>query len=400
MSVQDLVTAIKNAVAGGDAVRNVVVAGVFILLVGLLVAAIVYAIHLASPRGRLDSLLKESAGRDRRPPWALRMLAVPLLVLAFAGGTRYINQQSGCVQCHKRAPAKQLAQSAHKEVSCIECHGEQGITGALRQWVTYGRWVSVYATSKQSPKVKGRGVDDRACLRCHPAVPKETVVKDGIRVRHSDFLRTGIRCKQCHNSVAHPELVLEPSKPSMSECLPCHDGKKASLACETCHVKDAVLRTIAQDEGFGSVKMTAAQQRASCYRCHDEKPCITCHGVRMPHPEGWSSPQKHARPAFKNKEACWRCHFDEEPFVPSAKECQPCHRPYRAFEVHGGKGWVAEHGPQATGQKAGVLSDCFTCHTSNLCGLCHPPSYVDRYNPKSGPDTYQREVPLDPDVID
>lgn len=398
MTIQDFITAIRSAVGGGDVVRNVIMAAVFIILIGLLGASIVYMAQLSSPKGRLDALLKESAERDRRPPWLVRLLGVLLVILAFSAATAYTNQPSGCVQCHRGAPAKQLAQSVHKGIACIACHGQQGMTGLARQWVTYGRWVTVYAASRQPPKQKGRGVDERACLGCHGQVLRETMVANGIRVRHSDFLQ-GRWCKECHNSVAHAELVLEPSRPSMSKCLPCHDGKRASLACETCHVKDAMLRTLAEDEGFGGGDMSRAEQRASCYRCHNETPCITCHGVRMPHPEDWMSKTRHARPAFKNKEVCWRCHFDKEPFVPQPKDCQPCHRAGRALEFHGGKGWVAEHGPQATGRKTGVFADCFTCHGDTLCDLCHPPSYRERYNPKLGPDNYSREVPLDPDLV-
>lgn len=407
MRFQGLVSSLRNSLSSGDVVRNAILAVVIVVVVGTAVAGVVYFIHLNSPRGRLDTLLKEQAETVRRPWWVARLLPIPLLILALLASGFYMARPSGCSQCHGKSWAGSLASSPHKSVACMSCHAEQGFTGPVRQLVTYGRWVYDYSKVRKALKPQGTAVDERACLRCHGEILQDSVVHNGIRVRHSDFLETGSKCADCHNSTAHPDVTPLASKPTMSDCLICHSGKRASADCETCHVTDP-LQEAPQGQGFAKVQTTAQVAKSACFKCHAVAPCIRCHGLQMPHPQGWvvdaegAGANLHARVAFEtNKEVCWRCHYDgDNVFQPNYEACKPCHsQPGLAERMHGGAGWIQEHGLEATGEKPGELADCFACHVPTLCDMCHPPSYKKKYNPVLGSDNYHRDVPLDKSLV-
>lgn len=404
--LQDLITSLRSSLAGGDVVKNAIIAVVIVLVVGIIVGGVVYFTYLVSPKGRIDTILKESAARDRRSVWIARLALLPLVLIALIGTGSYMGRSSECGRCHGAARAAALARSSHRNVGCIACHGDQGLAGPVRQIVTYARWVSVYALTRERPKSTGADVDERACITCHQKIASSTVTRNGIRVRHSDFLAAGNRCADCHNAIAHPDVAARPSEPKMSNCLACHNGEIASTDCEVCHVRDPVLRRLPKGKGFAKVSLGEEEWENSCFKCHNPAPCTRCHGLRMPHPPGWArkggadEPNLHARVAFTNRQVCWRCHFKgRDVFSPNPQACSACHEPGMATKMHGGPVWVQEHGLEAIGKKTGVFAACFACHSTTLCGDCHRASYSKRYRPKTGPDNYRRAVPLDPALI-
>jgi hypothetical protein len=171
----------------------------------------------------------------------------------------------------------------------------------------------------------------------------------------------------------------------MNLCVTCHDGVTVSSECSLCHVADVAF-TPAITRGYKPSKISDTWD--SCYRCHAEQPCTSCHGLKMPHAPGWSPNEPgggglaHAKPGFENREVCWRCHFAEgKQFQPSDEGCS-CHGLKGDF--HGGEAWVAEHALEATGQRGGANAACFDCHSQTLCLECHPDSYTARYAPNKG----------------
>ena len=243
-------------------------------------------------------------------------------------------------------------------------------------------------------------VEDAACLSCHGYVATETTERKGVRVRHKDFLELGARCRDCHNSTAHPNAVPEPSSPEMADCIVRHDGETVSADCEMCHPGDPLQYTASSEE----LPKVQDLDTSNCYGCHDEyAECLFCHGQTMPHPPGWGPADAvqgrsgdHANEGFLDRESCYRCHYSPGGiFEFSADNCQPCHT--TPGPMHGGAPWVAEHGLQATGQRGGELSDCYTCHPSqDFCAGCHPASYAELYAPIGGADSYRRDFPKPP----
>lgn len=401
MSLQDLIVQLREALSGGQVSGGLVVLFVVVVMVLIVLVTLFYALYLSSTRGRLDSLLDEQTQGARRWSLVTRLAAVVLVVVALVGVDRFVERSSGCITCHgQKTHAASLEESPHNGVECSECHSPTGPSGPARQLVSFVRWNYVYAAEDGVPDLRPGSVGSSACLRCHKSVEEGVAERGGIRVRHSDFIDQGYKCRECHNSVSHPKMVLEPTDPTMDKCLVCHDGVQAPTECSLCHTGD--ISDVAKYERLPVVKIEVAWD--SCYSCHPKTNCSWCHGTVMPHPPEWGIAEKggaggHARPGFANRDVCWRCHFDEgRPFEPPASGCGSCHG--LMGTQHGGTPWIREHGLQATGRKPGVFADCFSCHVSALCDYCHSVEYRQMYNPVIGEDQYQRAVPLPPEASD
>lgn len=404
MSIQDIVLAIRGGASGGST-GTIVLGAVIIIALSFVVGAVVYVFYRNSPRGRVDALLDVRAQSRSTSRWPMRLAMVGLLIAGFFAAGYAVDRPSTCFQCHQEASyAQTLQESAHADVSCLGCHGGTGVAGGIQTAATYGRWVYTYASTQKPPEPSGDSVSDAACLQCHAGVSSGVSTNNGIRVRHSDFLEQGAHCRDCHNDTAHGDKVIEPTSPSMDDCVSCHDQETASAECETCHVKDELL---VASETAKLPKLTHANT-GDCYGCHEEKPCLECHGITMPHPKGWGPKDggpglsgSHALEGFTDRELCWRCHYSgdqpfERPatrggFTQTADGCT-CHGSFG--DMHGGEAWVAEHGLQATGRKSGPEAECFACHDARyLCDQCHDETMKEKYDPKVGPESYIRDIP-------
>lgn len=421
--MQELIVRIRDVVSGSDPTVAFVLAGVAILAILLIVGAAVFVVRMYSPRGRLDLLLESRAPESATNPWITRAIVSVTVLLVVVATTLYAERPESCMSCHQDPVySEALAESVHATVGCASCHRSAGATARVDDAVRYTGWLwSYYLEAVQVEPGTGAFVDSRRCLACHDSVREGVIETDGVRVRHSDFLEEGASCLVCHGDTAHAELRGVQGQPIMNSCMQCHDDEIASAACEECHVSDLGVRAVAKRGG----KMdTVGIRETDCYACHAERPCLECHGITMPHPEGFSfpppagvvtrqwvpnrvgggyEPGSHARAGFVNREMCWRCHHAPgRPFEPSDDGCS-CHGLF-GF-MHGGPAWIREHGLQATGQKPGMNAACDGCHGSAtiFCTYCHPPSYAERFAPITGPDNYTaspgwpRLDPLDPD---
>lgn len=393
---EELVAGLRDAAARASTSSRIVMAAIILLLLGIAIATVIYVLYLGSNRGRVATVLNQRATQERRSRWPLQAAVLVSFVAVLWGVDWYAGQSSTCLQCHtdKKITAS-LEQSPHNGTACESCHSAKGVTAVPQNLVTYARWVASYAKNKEEVQFRPGSVQSEACLGCHEDITSGVAVRGGIRVRHSDFLEEGWRCRDCHNSTAHPDVVSEPSSPSMDKCLACHNGTRASSQCETCH-DGGVVKTA--DVGqLPKVSIRLNEGGSSCYTCHSPDPCTRCHGIQMPHPANWvqaGSLGNHARDGFARRELCWRCHSEPgKPFAENYAFCRQCHGLPDA-SVHGDtKSWVREHGLQATGAKPGYNAQCFFCHSATLCDNCHEPSMRERYNPVTGYDDYPGALP-------
>jgi hypothetical protein len=400
VSPQEFLVRTRNVLGGQDDSTLVILIVVAVAITAVVIL-FMYLARLATPAGRARALLDDRSRGGGRGVWVPRLVAVGVLLAGLFMAGWYLQRPQTCASCHTDgAHTETLAESAHVETSCMSCHRPPGVSGYAEAGLAYARWLGTYAVVREVPESDGAtGVDNGSCLRCHRDIAAGTIEARGIRVRHSDFLDEGARCADCHGATAHGQSSSVPTEPKMDDCFPCHDGERASSECETCHIDD--IAVTAFPEEFPAVETVAAGE--SCYECHAEGPCVSCHGVTMPHPADWSDPEAggrgtHAREGFANRDVCFRCHYAPgQQFVASDESCS-CHG--LLGKMHGGEAWVAEHGLQATGQKPGQYSDCFTCHSNSLCDQCHPPSYRGMWAPRGGPDLYQRDIPEDPFYFD
>lgn len=299
---------------------------------------------------------KSKKKRRRRKKVSIWLILGFLLGLTLASAaTLYVSTSANeyCTSvCHSMAePSSTWKDSLHKDIACVRCHeGRVGLTAPAGM---SSRARSIYLAATGS-EVNGRPVPSSRCLECHQSVVEKTIVgPDLVRMSHKEVVEAGSDCTDCHDGQGHTDSALSAGMPA---CLRCHNGEQASAACKTCHPKGDEASISNPVRKFGSPVLLPT--RVDCGGCHDQTKCDRCHGLRMPHPEGFAKPQLHAKLAgFEGKnQNCARCH----PLETCIGRC------HGGFDAHGAN-WKELHkfSPYVPGQSCG-------CHdTKDFCLLCH-----------------------------
>lgn len=303
--------------------------------------------------------------------WVLMPLAVvaAFLLCAVLGGIGYFEfspSEKTCVSCHEiRASHIRLTNSAHRAVSCKQCHG--------------GSADSMHALRENARRVLSHLSDTR---------------HDGIRLSEEQAVRMTASCRQCHpREVAHWQAgghgttyasIFMDEKHNRAErlapqCLLCHgmffEGTMADLA--------APLDT----EGPWRFKPPHIAQRPAI-------PCLACHQLHTPgEPFGRTAADAtatNAPPSRRGTVALYvrqeKAHFAIDDLTapkvfeqgrpvtvsgdPRQRLCMQCHAP----DASGNAGSGDDRTP--TGVHEGI--SCAACHaphsngTRGSCALCHP----------------------------
>lgn len=360
----------------------------FIVLLGtvIIVVLILLAVVLLFLPGKPGTRKEKLGPRQVLTSFSIFILILSsffaLLAVGFSVAT---TQQRFCNLCHSVHKQYKVAKvSGHPltsprtglNIDCRSCHQKPGLFNFLLFSVERFDDVRVYSIKRtasllnavaksESGSLRETTVDNVTCLKCHENIVGKTVTASNIRVRHSDFLKTGERCLACHkiehrDKDATPETP--PAKAVMNVCLRCHDNKKVAGECKLCHVKDA--GTIAKRDSERIYPTVEVKKLENCRGCHPVKICIDCHGIELPHPPNWAKGDVlHAREAaFDRKQLCLRCH-DETLF------CNRCHN---FPNGHVGTDWKILH--RVAGKDAGER--CRSCHNKasdpkDFCKRCH-----------------------------
>ncbi|MBE0477419.1 MAG: cytochrome c3 family protein [Coriobacteriia bacterium] len=332
----------------------------------LLLLVLLYIVLTWREHGERERRRPAAADGVERRPWRHRRqaaaAAAALAALALVSAWDYSGRDGLCARCHHTSRAFETrAEGAHASVPCGRCHVGRGAAGALARIGGAGNAVNA-ALGASADVPMPSFVSDRACLACHRAVTEGTITARGVRIRHADISGAGYRCGDCHNTVAHGPRVRRAREPSMSSCVVCHDGEKASAACETCHVDDPGVAIRRLPRGFKKARIV----KEDCRGCHSIESCNECHGLELPHSRRFVDGY-HARQAL-DKETCLKCH-DLYAFCNKG-----CHRfkaglaagPRVLGGQHGTRprfvGWHSRYGPRR----------CAGCHDDpNVCRYCH-----------------------------
>ena len=101
-----------------------------------------------------------------------------------------------------------------------------------------------------------------------------------------------------------------------------------------------------------------------CSTCHVTATfCEGCHGLEMPHPDGFA--EQHAELGDADPEMCARCHNKTGDAALNATSCDQCHHP--AGDPR--RPWIEEHDEAA--RATDIRSDCYRCHEEVFCSVCH-----------------------------
>jgi c(7)-type cytochrome triheme protein len=310
-----------------------------------------------------------------------------------------------CKDCHSSAYNSVRARDVNlpPEATCFDCHdAEKAAHGA-----------------KTDPPA--------SCDTCHPGYepewlpgadfadtkqvkvfPEPVIIPEPhIKFNHRVHVERGIGCEACHGDMAKVELATRDNAlPLMETCIGCHDGKKASDACRTCHLTTPDGRVDyhlpggklvpggwyfmdAHDEDWlYSHRAIATLGDQKCESCHTQKYCLDCHnGVQKPlkvHPNNWIN--QHSIPARRNEPECSSCHR-------SQTYCVDCHQatkvsPYEPNKPTGRlqfhpDGWVEfrQRGPNHHAFEAQKnIRACASCHTEASCIACHSTAGIGGLN--------------------
>ncbi len=205
------------------------------------------------------------------------------------------------------------------------------------------------------------------CTNCHGDLDK--VFKEGkvplLEYTHEAHFSKGVSdCSVCHSAETHmPDKI---NKPTMGRCFTCHGITKVAIArgtCSTCHPpgmpKKPPTHLVSTWLPSGHAEEALANQ-FECLTCHQQTFCSACHGLTMPHPEGWKD-SPHTEAFFQDPATCQQCH----PRAPDARDsCDSCHHP----QDPKGTAWRAYH--HKVVETLGAY-DCFQCHDPATCSTCH-----------------------------
>jgi len=205
------------------------------------------------------------------------------------------------------------------------------------------------------------------CTKCHGDLDK--VFKQGkvpdLKYTHEMHFGKGVSdCSVCHPGNTHePDTI---NKPTMGRCFTCHGVTKVAIApgeCSTCHPpglpKKPPTHLVSTWLPGGHAEEALANE-FECLTCHRPSFCQSCHGLTMPHPDGWAE-EPHTLAFSDDPDACQRCHArapDRYDF------CDTCHHPQGPKDVP----WREYHPSVVKGQGAFT---CFQCHSETTCSSCH-----------------------------
>lgn len=263
-----------------------------VVALGLIAVALLLLLYLQFSKRKQVSK-KRSTKRPQRPSTApqgklLRIikwsLVAAVLGVAFSTGPYSVTQPRFCLACHTSKTAyDSWNDSAHRKVGCLACHKSPGSLGTI-ELAAQGTGNVISSILRTKGTNGGALVRTAACLRCHSDAVKGTMIANGIRVSHTEFLNSIPACTSCHkrsghnrpdtsgsgsDSAGHTTSVSKLASGSvMNRCISCHDGKLAFARCSGCHAKD-----IGQQSRIDPADMPKISLKRPdlCFGCHQKE---------------------------------------------------------------------------------------------------------------------------------
>jgi hypothetical protein len=293
-----------------------------------------------------DPLHKEGIAlppHDPSPPERVRheqvAQAFPVPAPPFADGV------FPCSRCHvggepdtDTRPAMPHQKHLDRDLACVDCH-DPDETG-----------------TPAVPKVE-------TCFECHEDLAEDSAPvrayfdeirqEDGgyafvqrwkipdIVANHSGHAAAGVTCDQCHGPPSNGPYVKPRSVQLKQLCISCHEDRKVSTDCQTCHRET-------RERPHGDIVLKHAEQQRGCLDCHnprdrntlrlangDKVPfgesyrlCGQCHGPKL---RDWKLGLHGKRTGMwdgkKSYLLCVHCHEPHQPQPPPMRPEPPPMRP-------------------------------------------------------------------------
>lgn len=357
----------------------------------------------------------------RRFPFIILGLVVLCLIAlgGFAHFFYYSSKPEFCATCHYIKPnVESWKVSAHKDVTCIECHFEPGFKNYVKGKVEAISELVKTVTNSQGAKPHSI-VKDVTCTQpeCHPDIMNEGEKtfgeNDQYRFSHKSHLSEAVRerelvCTSCHSVVGHGKP--KNAKVTKSTCYTCHFRgriKERSMnpisGCTECH--DMPKEPI-EVEGHGSFDHTTFDDRGvNCYMCHydsvqgrsnvPKQSCTGCHADEVKLEDYDRTEYIHDEHVTKANVECNLCHGELRHGLKPEREkdmmsCTQCHSSdhFTVRNLYAGKGGKGVEGEENF--HSAMQVDCIACHRfaspehknperaminhgagKKSCGFCH-----------------------------
>lgn len=325
------------------------------------------------------------------------------------------HKPSFCQTCHQnRRPDSHLngwikahfGTATERPEFCAVCHTKSYCQDCHKDTFHTPKWMAEHSKGfKARPAIcKECHTQPSFCVECHKGAEPKSHTPDWIH-RHALELRVSRdsqqACTTCHEQ---------------SFCTSCHEGKRPKSHE---HPEYVIVRAPLGERRITKSKhaLEALEHMrrgdinfSACATCHKIDFCRNCHGVVIPHPDGYYA-QLHVEEARKfmvqclrchnwNDQQCRLCHSKRPPsHTPNFREghpqlvtdggmsCQVCHGRNACSDCHKlpmphPSDFVQRHGELA--KQRGIKGKdsvrqlqkqlCVTCHADNYCRKCHLPS--------------------------
>ncbi|MEK7710791.1 MAG: cytochrome c3 family protein [Planctomycetota bacterium] len=356
----------------------------------------------------------------------IRFAAAAILILVNSGRAQEARPDAdGCAECHDGegdrganvSPFKQLAQSIHRSLKCVDCHqsvsAEAAKGGAIPphgdriEPAQCGECHEDEAQTyiKHGRLEVGKDPDLPKCASCHGA---HDVLPSSDRQSHVHAINLPTTCRTCHTDVdlVKKHFILRDKPIKMYESSVHGRATKKGLyvaaACDDCH-------SAADKSGRRTAHriLSPADPESTIYRFNIPDTCGKCHRyVTQDYWEGIHG--QYVKRGSSDAPVCTNCHGEHgiisprDPLSPvsathvAMATCSPCHESALLNEKYGLPGGRlasyidSYHGLKS---KAGdvTVANCASCHgahrilpstdpTSSInlnnlratCGECHP----------------------------
>jgi c(7)-type cytochrome triheme protein len=243
--------------------------------------------------------------------------------LKFSHKTHLEGAGISCETCHPNATTSKAVSDNLRSVhdNCVTCHEEQ---------------------------------INNQCDFCHKDpenIQAEPPHIRQLRFSHEQHLgMSGVQCTTCHANLSTADYAGPANMPSMATCATCHNDRKASNACESCHTNlTALIPRDHLEPGFKKDHKNLTRlggMDASCSTCHTQDFCGECHTPGSVIQFGTSPLMSDPKPRL----------------FPGTSVPQTALQ--RAHDVN----YRFTHGIDAKSKQ----SDCYSCHSAReFCTECH-----------------------------
>ncbi len=325
--------------------------------------------------------------------------------------------------------------AAHYGLRCVSCHQDPKVVSSSlmdKSWTLKpdnpGNNDQKNGKDAKNPKKEavkalaagapaqepGHDVPDTACSGCHQF--KDDKPKEGVMhiAAHKTHAQKKVGCSKCHVSAIHgvktEDGKLDFPKPKQDTCLECHRKVQQVgvwppklMACSTCHVAKMLpgFHEPREDWLKGHGPQALSMGPGMCAGCHapqkidpnldDSKDarlfarnsfwCSSCHMNNRParHNDIWRI--IHKTGALANFQYCGVCHNPNKPDVKKLSTdleeravqkiwCNMCHNPPDKSKHEPAADWLPKH-YQYVKSQGPVQGNCYNCHQTNHCQVCH-----------------------------